>query len=100
MAQVARGARVAVRLSSWQGRLAAVESGVGASVLPCVLGDSSPKVVRIGGRRDVHHGELWLVVYREMRNVARVRVVLDFLAAEVAARAPELAGDGPARFAR
>jgi DNA-binding transcriptional LysR family regulator len=100
MASVTRGARVVVRMSSWQGRLAAVETGVGVSVLPCLLGDGSPNVLRLGGRRDVDRGELWLVVYRELRNVARIRVVLDFVAAEVAARAAELAGDGPARFAR
>ncbi|HKA89410.1 MAG TPA: LysR family transcriptional regulator, partial [Haliangiales bacterium] len=97
MAQVARGGRAVIRLSSWQGRLAAVEAGAGASVLPCLLGDASPAVVRLGGPRDVVERELWLVVYRDLRNVARIRAVLDFIAGEVAARAADLGGRVAAR---
>ncbi len=100
MSSLTRDARTAVRMSSWLGRLAAVEAGAGVSVLPCILGDASPAVVRLGGPRDVVERELWLVVYRELRNVARIRAVLEFVAGEIAARAAELSGRAGARPAR
>jgi DNA-binding transcriptional LysR family regulator len=92
LAAVTPGARVVARLQSWPARLAAVESGAGISVLPCLLGDAAPGAVRLGGGADGVRRELWLMVHRELKNVARIRVVLDFVAGIVTDRAAELAG--------
>lgn len=93
MAAMTRGARVVVRMASWQGRTRVVESGAGISVLPCLLGDASKRLVRLGRRADVLRRELWLLVHRELRHVARIRVVLDFIADLADERAAQLTGD-------
>jgi DNA-binding transcriptional LysR family regulator len=86
------GASVAARMQTWQGRMAAAESGAGIVVLPCLLGDASKALRRIGGPGDTVHYDLWLLVHREMRQVARVRVVYDFVAALIAENAARLEG--------
>src|SRR5262249_24853233 len=67
------GARVAARMQTWQGRLAAAESGAGIAVLPCLLGDASKTLRRVGPKGEIIHYDLWLLVHRELRQVARIR---------------------------
>jgi len=86
------GARVAARMQTWQGRMAAAEAGAGIAVLPCLLGDSSKSLRRIGRPGDLIHYDLWLLVHRELRQVARIRVVHEFVAALVAQNASRLDG--------
>src|SRR5262249_31590937 len=78
------GARVAARMQTWQGRLAAAESGAGIAVLPCLLGDASKTLRRVGPKGEIIHYDLWLLVHRELRQVARIRVVQDFVTSLVA----------------
>jgi len=87
-----RGARIVARMQSWPARAQAVEGGAGISALPCLLGDAAPGLVRLGARGDRVERELWLLVHRELRHVARVRAVLDFIAGVAADRAADLAG--------
>jgi DNA-binding transcriptional LysR family regulator len=86
----AAGARVAARMQTWQGRMAAAEAGAGIAVLPCLLGDASKSLRRIS--TDIVHYDLWLLVHRELRQVARIRVVHEFVAALVAQNASRLDG--------
>jgi DNA-binding transcriptional LysR family regulator len=86
------GARVAARMQTWQGRMAAAEAGAGITVLPCFLGDASRSLRRLGPTGDIIHLELWLLVHRELRKVARIRVVHDFVAALVAESSARLDG--------
>jgi DNA-binding transcriptional LysR family regulator len=87
-----QGARVAARMQTWQGRMVAAEAGAGIAVLPCLLGDASRALRRLGRPEDVLFQELWLLVHRELRQVARIRVVHDFVAALVAGSAAVLEG--------
>jgi DNA-binding transcriptional LysR family regulator len=76
-------------MQTWQGRMVAAEAGAGIAVLPCLLGDASKVLRRLGRPGDILHQDLWLLVHRELREVARIRVVFDFvtaLAAESSAR--------------
>jgi hypothetical protein len=77
-------------MQTWQGRLAAAESGAGLAVLPCLLGDASKALRRIGDQ--FVHYDLWLLVHRELRQVARIRVVHEFVASLVAESATRLDG--------
>ncbi|HUJ26893.1 MAG TPA: LysR family transcriptional regulator [Myxococcales bacterium] len=84
------GARIAARMQTWQGRTAAAEAGAGIAVLPCYLGDASMSLRRVSD--EVVHYDLWLLVHRELRQVARIRVVQEFVAQLVAENAARLAG--------
>lgn len=57
---------------------AAVRSGAGIGIMECYLGDSDPDLVRIWDQ-PVLSETWWLVVHRDLRHAARIRVVIDFL---------------------
>ena len=86
------GARVAARMQTWQGRMVAAEANAGIAVLPCFLGDASRTLRRLGRPGDLVHHDLWLMVHRELRQVARIRVVYDFVVTLVAENAARLEG--------
>ncbi|HUC64452.1 MAG TPA: hypothetical protein VMA53_03415, partial [Stellaceae bacterium] len=71
--------RPSVRVNNWLTLLELTKRGVGLSVLPCYLGDGDPSLQRFG---DVLNGVLvdqWLLVHRDVRTLARVRLVMDAL---------------------
>ncbi|MFC0284680.1 LysR family transcriptional regulator [Camelimonas abortus] len=82
--EVAKGLRPRIQSSSIMAQLAATEAGAGVCVLPRFM---------TGGRRlqRVLPGEVkltrsfWLVVHADLREVARIRAVMDFLVREIRA---------------
>ena len=71
--------RVAMHHSSSTGLLSAVRSGFGIAVLPCVVADADPDLVRCLPPRDDHGRTMWLLTHERVRQTPRVRVVIDFL---------------------
>lgn len=71
--------QVAMHHSSSSGLLSAVRSGFGIAVLPCVIADADPDLVRCIPPRDDHHRQLWLLTHERVRHTPRVRLVIDFL---------------------
>jgi DNA-binding transcriptional LysR family regulator len=59
--------------------LHAIAAGVGKTILPCVLGDRAPGVIRLSGRRPILSRDVWLMTHPEFRNLSRIRVVQDWL---------------------
>ena len=55
-------------------QLAAVEAGVGITALPCALGDVHAGLVRLSEPTIAH--EIWVLTHPDLRNAARVRVVI------------------------
>jgi DNA-binding transcriptional LysR family regulator len=78
----AAGARFAVRANRVDALIAAAAAGVGLAVLPCYLADPDPRLVRILGPEEVVSRDVWLVMHRDSRRIARFRAFADFLAAE------------------
>lgn len=71
--------RVAMHHASSSGLLTAIRSGFGVSVLPCVVGDADPDLIRCLPPRDGHGRVLWLLTHERVRRTPRVRAVVDFL---------------------
>jgi DNA-binding transcriptional LysR family regulator len=71
--------RVAMHHASSTGLLTAIRSGFGVAVLPCVVGDADPDLVRCIPPRDGHGRVLWLFTHERVRHTPRVRTVIDFL---------------------
>ena len=59
-------------------------AGLGATVLPCFVGDRHPDLVRIGGIIPDLDVDLWLLTHADLRHSARVRAFIDFAGAELA----------------
>ena len=71
--------QVAMHHASSAGLLSAVRSGVGITVLPCIVADGEPDLVRCLPPRDDHGRSLWLMTHERVRHTPRVRTVIDFL---------------------
>lgn len=71
--------QVAMHHASSTGLLTAVRSGFGVAVLPCVVADSDPELIRCIAPREEHGRVLWLLTHERVRHTPRVRAVVDFL---------------------
>jgi DNA-binding transcriptional LysR family regulator len=60
-------------------RLAAAEAGLGLAVLPHVLARRSSQLKQVIKSVEAPRKTIWLVVHRDLRHLARVRTVLDWL---------------------
>lgn len=93
-AALAPGPRVAARLDSVLALAGAVEAGLGIGHLPCFLGDARPGLVRLSPPDPAQASDLWLLTHPDLRQAPRIRVLLDFLAAEIATSRPLIEGAG------
>ena len=96
--QLARGGRCALRVTGTHGMFGAISAGLGVGVLPCWMGDATEGLERVLPA-ERYAADLWMVLHRDLRHVARIRVVAEFLARELRAAANRLAGR-PERRAR
>jgi DNA-binding transcriptional LysR family regulator len=73
----------------------AVLAGLGKSLLPCFLAEAEPRLRRLGGPAPVLSRELWLLVHREIRPLARIAAVIGWLEGVMAGlkRPPQPATD-------
>lgn len=78
---------VVLRHDSEAGLYAAVRSGLGLAVLPSFVADRDPELVRVLPPRADDEIGLWLLTHERLRNVPRIRLVLDFIARELKALA-------------
>jgi hypothetical protein len=53
---------------------------MGVALGPCLMGDADAGLVRLLPELELVGPEVWLLVHRELAELARVRVVLDVLA--------------------
>lgn len=70
---------VVVHYPSPNGLLAGIRSGLGIAVLPCIVADGEPDLLRCFPPRADHHRVLWLLTHERVRHTPRVRLVTDFL---------------------
>lgn len=71
--------RVAMHHSTSTGLLSGVRSGFGLGVLPCIVADADPDLIRCLPPRTDHGREMWLLTHERVRHAARVRIVIDLL---------------------
>ncbi|MEM8769718.1 MAG: LysR family transcriptional regulator [Pseudomonadota bacterium] len=54
---------------------AAAAAGMGITLLPCSLGDSDPRLERIGNVDPLDAQQIWLLIHPDLRGVARIQSV-------------------------
>jgi DNA-binding transcriptional LysR family regulator len=86
-------ARVGLRLSTAWGIRDAVDAGLGVSVFPCALGEAQRGWRRLRTIREAA-APLWILTHRDLRTMARVRVLRDFLAKGIVKRRAIIEGRG------
>ncbi|WP_395673759.1 LysR family transcriptional regulator [Inquilinus sp.] len=86
--------RIVYRINTVLGLAEAVESGVGIGHLPCFIGDVRPSLIRLSPPIPDFAADLWLLTHPDLRQSARVRVFLDFLAGEIGRSRALFEGNG------
>jgi DNA-binding transcriptional LysR family regulator len=71
--------QVAMHHATSGGLLSGVRSGFGIAVLPCIVGDADPDLIRCMPPRTNHDRVMWLFTHERVRHTPRVRTVIDFL---------------------
>jgi DNA-binding transcriptional LysR family regulator len=71
--------QVAMHHATSGGLLSGVRSGFGIAVLPCIVADADPELVRCVPPRPGHGRTLWLLTHERCRHTPRVRAVIDFV---------------------
>lgn len=85
------GARIAMRSDSVSSLYGAAVSGLGIGLLPRVVADDDPALARLKTASCPEPRVVWQTVHRDLKDTARIRAVLDFLA-EVVANSPGALG--------
>lgn len=66
----------------------AVRSGMGIMFGPCVMYRNDPNIVRVPGEEIHHFLDLWVLSHRDLRLSARMRILREILAEELAEMRP------------
>ena len=72
-------ARIAVRVNTLLGMVAAVRSGMGLGLLLCFLADDEKDLVRLAEPADELDTDLWILRHPALKGVARIKSWTDFL---------------------
>lgn len=83
---------IAARASSRLVFVELVAAGVGRGLLPCGLADQDPRLWRLGAPVAALSVPLWILTPADLRELPRIRAVLDFFAARVEAERDLLSG--------
>ncbi|WP_081811774.1 LysR family transcriptional regulator [Ectopseudomonas composti] len=75
---------IAYRTDSVAAASVAIAAGLGLGFLPCMLGDITPGLVRVGPVVAELNDELWLLTHQDIRKSRRVQAFMAFCAAAVA----------------
>lgn len=94
LADLVPDAEIAQRASTLSSIIASVQSGLGASILPCLMGDDLPGLVRLVPPIEELTTPGWMVTTDEARRQPHIRAVIDFVVDQIkislARRSPQL----------
>ena len=88
-------ARVIARCGSILALFSAARGGAGLAVLPCFLGARESSLRRIEPPTTLDWADMWLVVHPDLRSVARIRAVMDWIVATTEQAAAAFTGVTP-----
>ena len=92
LAQHARRASTPVCCNSLWAMRELARAGAGIAAIPCIIGDADKGIERITAPIESMATTLWLCTHPDIRGVARVRAVLDFLFEAIGQDRHRLAG--------
>lgn len=85
--------RLTLRVDTLPALRDAAVAGMGLALLPCYVGDRAAGLVRVAARPlPEPRSALWLLTHDDLKRTARIRAVMDFLAAALASERALLEG--------
>lgn len=85
--------KLVYKVNTVLGLAEAVEAGMGIGHLPCFIANARPQLVRLAPPEPDFSAGLWLLTHPDLRQSARVRVFMDFMAAEIGKQRRAIEGD-------
>ncbi|RED14364.1 LysR family transcriptional regulator [Pontivivens insulae] len=72
-----------MRVGEIEGAVEAIAAGLGRSLLPCLIGDADPRLMRVQGAWAAQEvlREVWMLVHRDIAQLARTTAVRDWIQA-------------------
>lgn len=83
------------RSNTLMGMLEAVKQNLGLVALPCFIADPDTSLERVRSPLPELATDLWLLTHEDLRNVARVRAFIDFIASSLKPQIDLLEGQRP-----
>lgn len=74
-----RSGSAALTVNDSEVALNAIAAGAGRSLLPCIIGDHERQLTRLSGPDPVLRRDLWVLLHPEIKKLARIRVVVEWL---------------------
>lgn len=78
-----------------QATLDAVKAGMGMAILPCFVGDKEKTLYRVPPGTVQNYRSLWVLTHEDLRNTARIRIFLSFIADAILQYADSISGLKP-----
>jgi DNA-binding transcriptional LysR family regulator len=72
---------------------AAARGGLGLAMLPCIMGDNDPDLVRATQRPPIKARDIWLLTHSDLRRTARIRAFMSFAEQVMRDAKPQFLGD-------
>ncbi|HLJ65402.1 MAG TPA: LysR substrate-binding domain-containing protein, partial [Stellaceae bacterium] len=85
--------RIVAKANSAQCLLELALQGLGATLLPCFLGDRTPDLARLGYLVPELDLGLWMLTHSDLRRSPRVRAFMDFAGAELTKQRRAIEGE-------
>ncbi|MGO4574016.1 LysR family transcriptional regulator [Microvirga sp. 2TAF3] len=86
--------QIVYKVNTVLGLAEAIEVGTGIGPLPCFIADANPSLVRLSAINPDFGAGLWLLTHPDLRQSARVRAFLDFMATEIGKQRKWIEGSG------
>lgn len=89
-------AQIVSRVDSVPAMYSATRAGIGIALLPCLIADEDPRLLRVPHGVAPEPREIWQAVHKDLKDSARVRAVLEFLGQILSGPAGNEAGQAAA----
>jgi len=85
--------RVALVVDDMTAAIGAVRAGIGATRMPCFLGETDPALMRLPGVGSFAYPGIWVLTHRDLQRVKRIETFMEFAAARLRRLRPVFVGD-------
>ena len=86
LAAQAAGRRIAVRINHLGNRIEATRLGLGLGLLPALMADHYPELVRVACQDPVMVRDVYVLVHEDMKDVPRIKACFDVMVEVIGAR--------------
>jgi len=85
--------RVGLSLDDMTAAVGSLRAGVGATRMPCFLGDTDTQLCRLPGVATFDYPSIWVLTHRDLRSVKRIETFTQFMSTRLRQLRPVFTGE-------